>query len=212
MVKNIEKIYDKIREDILADRYRQGEPLPEQKLSLKYGISRSRVRQILQKLETDTLVEKIPGKGAFVRTITAKDLKKIFEMREALEGMATRLAAKRREAEKLDEIRSSFDHPGPDDLRRKIQAGKNLHLYILSSCRNELIINAMEPIMIQMMKVLRDSAYIPNRVNEAYLEHRQILKAIVEQDEDLAEKFMKDHLTNAFKEYLNAMFYQYLDA
>ena len=206
---DVQKVYEQIKAEILDDTYPQGTPLPEIHLAEKYGLKRARIRQVISKLEGDSLVLKIPGKGAFVKSITPKEFQSIFEVREALEGMACRLAARRRKDDELEDMFQLFNENQKgfkkDDLLDKIEMGQKLHDFIFKSCENELIAKSIEPLEMQIMKIWQDSRFIPDRINRAYDEHKNLLIALKNRDEDLAESLMRNHITHAYMEYLNTI-------
>ena len=207
----VEKVYEKIKHEILNNIYFQGQPLTEIPLSEKYGIKRARIRQVIRKLESDSLVTRIPGKGAFVKSITPKDFQAIFEVREALEGMAARLAARRRKDGELEKMIQLFEKnvkmSKEESVQYKKKIGQKLHDFILQSCENDLIIRAIEPLKMQILRIwLNSCTFTTERVNNSFKEHKEILKALKNKDENLAEAKMKEHIAIAFKEYLNTIF------
>jgi DNA-binding GntR family transcriptional regulator len=74
----IHTAYETIKQKILDGEYAPGQALGEMALAEAYQIKRTRVRQILTKLENDRLVEKLPAKGTFVKSITPELLRNLF--------------------------------------------------------------------------------------------------------------------------------------
>ncbi len=202
----IQEVYEKIKQEILDGAYIQGEPLPEVFLQEKYGIKRTRVRQIIQMLASEGLVEKIPNRGAFIKPITLEDLQEVFEMREALEGMAARLAAMRRKNEELERLIGMFKKykgsTATKFLREKDALGEQLHKFILDSCGNKRIASTREFLRMQTERVWRMGHSSLERINKSYLAHTEILEALRKQDGDLAEARMREHVNTAFKDYV----------
>lgn len=202
----VETIYGKIREKIISGEYHPGSPLAEIPLSVEYGINRARIRQILQKLERESLVERFPYRGAFVKPITSKDLQEIFEMREAVESMAARLAARRRDDEDLKQICGLFEKyrklSTNGFLKEKIEIGDRFHQFIMRSSKNGKIMDAMRQLNLQITRIWEVGIRIPDRINRAFKEHLEILTAIGERNEGLAEQRMKEHIADAFRDYI----------
>ena len=94
--------YEKIKEMILDGAFSKESPLVERQLCDMIGISRTPIREALRELANDGLVEVIDGKGVYVKKIGFRDMIEIFEMREALEGMAVRLFVERADQEAVD--------------------------------------------------------------------------------------------------------------
>ena len=205
-----EKVYEKIKSEILSNKYQSGQALTEIPLAQKYGIKRARIRQIIQKLENDSLVTKIPSKGAFVKSITPNDFQKIFEVRVALETMAAKLSARRRNEDDLDKMIQLFEEKismlKEEELYYKKKIGQKLHDFILKSCENELIVAALEPLKMQIMRIWQDrGTFKPDRINESFEEHKALLAALKNRDENLSENIMKGHISNAFKDYVSTI-------
>ena len=208
--KDTQLVYEDLKAKIINDVYSSGQPLSEEPLAAQYGVKRTRIRQILQELENEGLVDRIPGKGAFVASITSEDLQEIFDMREALEGMASRLAARRREDDEVERIIELFEriekHSADTELEYYVEIGEKLHQFILQSCNNSMIANTMERLRTRIMRIWKGGLSIPGRIDKAFEEHKEILTAIKDRDEDLAEQRMRQHISSAFKEYIKEMF------
>ncbi|MHB8770059.1 MAG: GntR family transcriptional regulator [Syntrophales bacterium] len=203
------RVFEEIKSDIINGTYGQGEPLAEIPLSKKFGVNRARIHQVLDELEKMSLVEKVPAKGAFVKVITSKDLQEIFELKEAIDGMATRLAARRRNDDDLAQMIALFEEArrsfSDTDFERKIQIGYQLHQFILKSCDNARIVNTIKPLEFQIMRIWKTGIHFPERINKAFNEHIDILMAIREKDEERAESRMKFHMSSAFKDYISLL-------
>ena len=91
-----EQVYHVVRQSILKGDYKPGKKLNEVELSRNLKVSRSPIREALQRLDNEGLVELQPRKGAVVTCLTGEKIEELFEQREALEGMAARFAAQKR--------------------------------------------------------------------------------------------------------------------
>jgi len=99
-----DRAYQSISGWIIRGEMAPGESLTESEVANRLNMSRTPVREALHRLEQDGLVEIKPRVGAFVRSITMKDLQEIFEVREAAEGMLSRLSALRGDMDALSEL------------------------------------------------------------------------------------------------------------
>ena len=204
------RIYEKIRMAILTGEIPAGERLVELDLAAKMNSSRTPVREALQKIASEGLIYSIPRAGYIVGEISETDLQEIFEMREALEGMASRLAARRREDDEVERIIELFEriekHSADTELEYYVEIGEKLHQFILQSCNNSMIANTMERLRTRIMRIWKGGLSIPGRIDKAFEEHKEILMTIKEKNEDLAEHKMRQHISSAFKEYIKEMF------
>ena len=86
------QIFDFLREQIITGQLQEGSRLNELNLQKMFKTSRSPIREAIRRLEVEGLLEVIPRKGAFVRTISVEDLREATEVRACLEAFALRLA------------------------------------------------------------------------------------------------------------------------
>lgn len=89
------KVYNHIRDGILAGTFAKGDELKEKNIGDELGVSRTPVREALRQLELEGLVSIIPNKGAFVEGVSTDDIRDIYEIRALLEGLCARWAATR---------------------------------------------------------------------------------------------------------------------
>ena len=192
-----EKAYSHIRRAILDGQLAPGQPLSVQDLAAELRISRTPVREALAVLHAEMLVEVFPSRGTFVARLSIEDVRQLFELREALEGMAARLAAQRRTSADLDRLHALVECAArvPSDERvESAAAGARFHMAIAEVAGNPRISRALEEIAQQTIRLLLIGHRIPGRSDEACQEHRQVVEAIGEGDEELAEHRMRKHL------------------
>jgi DNA-binding GntR family transcriptional regulator len=202
-----EEAYQQIREEIINGSFSEGEPLPEVPLAKRFNINRNRVRQIFQQLESDSLIERIRNRGAFITRISSKDLQEIYEMRIALEGMAAKLAARRRDAQKVKSLIAAFRKASCNNgsLKGKEILTEKTHLFILNACENARIINALAPLQLQTQRIWHKGFHIPGLEGTVFSQHIEILKAVQAKDESAAERKMVEHISTSFQAHLNSM-------
>lgn len=178
--------------------------LDEVALAKSFGISRGPVREALRRLEGKKLVERIPHIGARVVRPSEGDLKDLLRVREALEGMACRLAAERlsnKEIKDLEELLEGHARQEP------LQAGDSyfqrpgdfdFHYRIIRGSGNQKLISMLIDDLYHLLRIYRyRSSARKGRALEALQEHRAIVAAIAAHDPDRAEELMRLHLTRA---------------
>jgi len=198
-----DEVYGALQEAIVENRLAPGTPLSEERLAAEHGLSRTPIREILQRLSRDGLVDIIRNKGAFVSRLDPSDMRELFEMRQALEGFAARLAAQRMdegELARLDKRFRSLNKKGHDgDTRKLSKAGEDLHLAIQTASGNRRLIEALERIQRHSHRAFRFSMGIPRRMAASFEEHLPILRALKRRDPDAAEAAMRAHLRSAWE-------------
>lgn len=206
------ELISKIRDFINLKNLEPGEKLPsERKLSEKFGVSRSNVREAIQKLEFYGLLKSIPQSGTFVANIGViamngmiddilrlkeQDFKSLVETRILLELKTVRLAALRRTEEDLINMKETLDayitkvNVGEDAVQEDLL----FHLAIAEASGNNTIIKFM--LTITPGIITNFEKYHVCDENQAVLgieEHKEIYKAIEQQDPVMAKQKMKEH-------------------
>lgn len=174
-----------------------GEPLVERSLAERFGLSRTPIREILMRLESEKLVEFYPNQGAFVRALTARDVREMFQLREALEPLAVFLAAQNRplaEVEDLIHRLPSQEEAKQLTAKQLRQLGEDIHDSIVRWSKHEML-QDIYSIIRKYMRLLRSQTRIESRIEyRSYLEHLEILEAIRAGDDKLAKRLMARHM------------------
>lgn len=196
-----EVAYRAIKECVVKN-YVPGQPLAQQDLANKLGISKTPVREALRRLAEEGLVRQVPNRGYWMAELSEQDIKEIYEVREALEGMAARLAALKIAPDELARLRESFASvradgaEGDENLMEEI--GDQLHQAILKSAGNGRIIRVLNSIngQLDIIKMMgrRIATEAPLSGQSAFEEHLEIMEALIEQDPDSSEQAMRRHL------------------
>ncbi len=186
-----------------------GERLMETQLAEELGVSRTPVREAIRKLELEGLVVMVPRRGAYVASMSVRDISETFEIRSALEGLAAKLAVDKITADELEAMeltvlrmsKSIENH----DLNELVEIDEEFHDILVRASRNERLT--------QMISLLREQikrfrcASLSNLGRQSLIlgEHRQILEAIAERDSDSAQILVEEHISNAEDSLLNVV-------
>ncbi len=196
--------YDAIKDAILSVKLRPGTSLVETQLAEELGISKTPVRAALEELEREGFVTRVLFKGTCVTEVTIKDLTEVFQLRAVLEGLAARLATALFSPHELDQIEYNLTAAeaalAEGDLIRCSELGKGLHDAIIdkvNSQRIALIIRNLDD-HVQRFRALSDQ--ISGRLNKSVKEHRRVLDALRQQDQDAAEQAMRNHLHSVLQD------------
>ena len=198
--------FDSIKSDIINGQLAQGTKIVESDLALKYGISRGPLREAIHRLEQIKLIVRVPHAGSRVVTLDVKMMQDIYTAREALEGMAARLAARLMPDADIEALSMLLDQHS-DNINET--AGKaylqsegdiDFHYRISLASQNRWIQQNLHGELYQLIRMCRhQSGQFPSRAQTALDQHRQIANAIARRDEELAELLMRRHISGAWE-------------
>jgi GntR family transcriptional regulator, rspAB operon transcriptional repressor len=191
-------VYEALRRAIVEREFDPGEPLTEHALCRRFAVSRTPVREALARLERDHLVRVVPKKGAFVRTLSHDEIRELYQIREALEALAVRLAAPRIDRDELRGFEVRFqalrtrgvavDYPEVRAL------GEEFHRFLHKNAGNSKLIELLEAIREQIRSVWTMSILAPRRTHGLVVEHLGIIRALHRGDVRRAEQLMTRHV------------------
>jgi DNA-binding GntR family transcriptional regulator len=193
-----DSVYADLRRAVIAGDFDPGEPLTEADLCRRFGVSRTPVREALAKLERDHLVRVVPKKGAFVRALSPAEIRELYQLREALEALAIRLAAPRVERAELEDFARRFRELGARRARAAFTdvraLGEEFHRYLVKRADNTRLVQTLEDIREQLRSVWTMSIVAPRRVAGLVREHLAIIDALERGAARRAERLMIEHV------------------
>jgi GntR family transcriptional regulator of gluconate operon len=192
---------DRIREQILAGGYGQGEHLVEAKIADQLAISRGPVREAFKLLRAEGLLKEEPRRGTFVVSLTPDDVREVYGLRAALEGRAGRLLARAKDPAAIatlgqltDEIDAAVRaHDGTAVSRADLA----FHEAICRLCGNSRIHDAFVRSVPTIRALLRLDERALHSLDEISLQHRPFVEAIAAGDEELAGRLLAEHAETA---------------
>jgi DNA-binding GntR family transcriptional regulator len=192
----VDAVYEVLRRSILDGELPPGHRLRSDVLANELEVSRTPVREALRKLETEGLVD-ASRSGLVVRQSSEEDLVEIFYLREALEGMAARLAAENATRAEIDELNALFEDMEAVAARGDIALVRKLtgefHLLVCRASHNKRLIQSLQGLLDHVRQAQSSTLYMPGRPADALKEHRALLLAIEKRDPDLAETLARQH-------------------
>lgn len=199
-----QKIFQKIRQDIIRGKYSQGEELKELVIAAEMEVSRTPVREALRQLEREELVTIIPNKGTYVVGITTQDMKDIYEIRYSLEGLCARRAADIASPEQLEALEEILYlteyHIKKGHDKQIVELGGKFHEILYEAGASRMLMRILQNYYLYLEQVRRVLFAIPGNIGQAIQEHRQILEAVKERDKDKAEHAVNLHISNTIKQ------------
>jgi DNA-binding GntR family transcriptional regulator len=197
--------YNLVLEAIDRGEFRPGDRLVESDLAERFGVSRTPVREALQRLETQSVLTR-DGRSLVVASLDHDQLGELYVVRAELEGLAARLAAQHAAPEEVrvlwDMVRQDREHVGrPEILAR---SNKRFHRQIHLASHNRYLVQQLEMVRRSLALVATTSLAAEGRSARALEEHARIIEAIEARDGSAAEAALKDHLSQAFETRLMA--------
>jgi len=196
----------RLAQSIVTGELAQGQKLNEAELAERFGMGRGPLREALRHLEGMRLVKRIPNAGARVVVLDRKTLSDLYAVREALEGMACRIAATQMSDGEIEQLRKLLDH---HEVQIRKQGGKvyaqsegdlDFHFQIVRGSRNQMLMDMLGSEQYQLLRMCRHrTSRNAQRTGPALQQHRQIVEALAQRDGELAEMLMRRHIQGAWQ-------------
>jgi DNA-binding GntR family transcriptional regulator len=201
-----DRVFARLQDDIVRGEILPGSKVSETELASRYGVSRGPLREAIRRLESRKLLERVVHVGTRVASLSVNDLIEIYHVREALEGMAARLAAEHMTPE---EVRGLYDvlaqHEQQQDLREDVayfqrEGDLDFHYRIIQGSHNATLSQLLIGELYHLVRMYRyQFSTVANRPQKALNEHRRIVEAIESRDGEMAELLMRRHISSARK-------------
>jgi len=193
-----EQVRDRLREDILAGRLEPGAELSEVGLARELGTSRGPLREALGRLASEGLVTITPRRGAVVTQLSREEFIDAYQVREALETLAVRLAVplmSDAEVAHLRELCELMDRAARDDeVHVFFDTNNSFHEALVRGSRNQKLHEVHRMLVGQMVPYLPRSLELRGNLQQSVAEHQAILAAIEERDADRAADLLAEHI------------------
>jgi len=191
--------YTLILEAIDMGLYKPGDRLVESDLAERFGVSRTPIREALQRLETQSLLMR-DGRSLIVASLDHNQMAELYVVRGELEGLAARLAARHATAEEVRVLREMVDADNalagnPNALAR---ANKRFHKQIHLASHNRYLVQQLDLVHRSMALMATSSLAVEGRGEIAQAEHNRIVEMIEARDEDGADEALRTHISVAF--------------
>lgn len=192
--------YGLILEAINVGVYGPGDRLVESELADRFGVSRTPIREALQRLETQSLLRR-DGRSLIVASLDHNQLAELYAVRAQLEGLAAQLAARHAAPEEVRVMREMVeeDEALVDDPSALARANRRFHSQIHLASHNRYLVQQLNIVHRTMALLATTSLAVEGRGAAALAEHRAIVCAIEDRDEVAADMAIKLHLSKAFE-------------
>ncbi len=192
--------YDGIRQLILSGDFVAGDPMPEEMLAERLNISRTPVRDALQQLIAEGVVERRSNRRVHLAAVNPMSVVEIFAVRARLEPLAARLAAQHVTTEFLDELAGfvrdmdrAAQAPEPD-RRLYRQQNENFHWRILTQSASSAVATAVKQVARHRITSPTFEQWTRHELERSQNHHRELMDAFRAADPDWADAIMSAHL------------------
>lgn len=200
----VDVVTERLEAAIISGELAPGSRISELQLAKAFGVSRGPLREAVRRLEGRKLVERRPNIGVRIAKLSTRDLMDLLTVREALEGMASALAAERISDEELEALERLLQEHGN---QRELRSGKgyyqeskdfDFHFRIARASDNERLVSMICGDLYHLLRIYRyKSSTLSGRATTALQEHQDILAALCRRDPRQAEDAMRTHIRNA---------------
>lgn len=205
---SVDRVYEQLKAKVIRYSFKPGERLNEGEVARQLGVSRTPLREALNRLNTEGFLRFEPGRGFFCRELDAQEIFDLYELRKSIEVAAVRLAIQRAKDADIDALIAFLDETSPDPGRRPtdelVDLDEIFHERLMAMCDNA-----------EMLRVLRNvNARIRfvrwidmDRINRTHTqaEHRSVLTSLRARDEVACVSVLERHIDRRLDQITSAI-------
>jgi len=199
-----DRIFARFRKAIVEGEIPAGSKISEPELAREWGVSRGPLREAIGRLEACNLLVRRANVGARVVSLSVRDLLELYDVREALESTAARLAAERMEDAEVAELRALLEQQREQsEVKEGLayfqrEGDLDFHYRIVQGSKNARLIGLLCNDLYHLVRMYRYQFGMASpRAKPAFVEHEHIVNAIADRDSQLAELLMRRHIRAA---------------
>ena len=203
-----DKTYNEIKRMILSGELKSGERLRYKDMVDRLEVSQTPIKEAFTRLEKEGFVFTIPHRGTMVNEVSPKDILEMFQIREALETLAVKLAViniKKTDIERLKGINNRFENfIESQDVRRATEEDYNFHEMLYKLSANNRLHNLINYSNIHLLSIAEMSNDFFGNARIYYKNHQEIIEAIEKNKSEEAQTLMRKHIQFALQQVLNS--------
>ncbi|WP_053362587.1 GntR family transcriptional regulator [Bacillus sp. FJAT-27251] len=201
-----ETVYQTIKQKIIYVEYAPGTLIREGELASELGISKTPVREALNGLKHEGLIEVIPYKGYLVSQLSFQELRDLFELRIILETVSSKLAIQRITKSQLDYFKrlaqKKFNIDSDDARKEFMRVNADFHCYLGEMSGNKQLADQLTSIVQKLQRGLFLASKVSS-LNEMEEEHLELVDAIEMKNEARAKRLITKHIQDSQKNIFN---------
>lgn len=191
-------VYDYLKDSIITGRLAPEKQLVEREICDQLGVSRTPVREAFRRLSSEGLVDFLPGSGVVVASLTKEKAEQLYELKQALEGMAARLCARRATDEELSAMsdciarhRSAYEE-GVQEAAVDMDA--RFHELLIAGAHSPMLEQHTRELLLQARRLSQLAVYDADETPNFISQHEDILRAVKLHDPDRAQSAVVRHI------------------
>lgn len=196
-----DEIANIVRERILQGEYQIGEKIKENQIAAELRVSRTPIREAFKQLEEEGIIDYIPNRGCFAKGFTKQDVDDIYAVRLAMEVMAVRWAVTRITDQEIATLEEKCDlmefYTKKKDGKKALELNSSFHDIIYASTRSRFLAQVLRSYKEYLDRTRKSVFYEQNFFDDIQDEHREILEAIKERNEERAVQAITTHLQHS---------------
>lgn len=200
----VDVVTERLETAIFKGDLEPGSRLSEQALANALGVSRGPLREAIRRLEGRRLVQRTPNVGVRVVELSVQDYSEILQVQEALQGLASALAAQNMSDDEIAQLKKLVDKHGSKNRKGRAKGKYHesddlaFHTRIIEGGRNERLLHMLSEDLYFLVRANRYKfTASPDRAEAIWDEHEAIMKAIEKRDPVMAERMMREHIAHA---------------
>lgn len=203
------KLYERLKRDIVQCVFKPGEVLHEGELAAKYKVSKTPVRDALNRLQHGGYVKAEPRRGYTVSPITLKDVQDVYQLRLMVEPPAAAIAAERIEEEQLRKLKElaaiKYKFEDPTSYRAFLSANGKFHTEVARASGNERIAELVQRLLEEMERIFHLGLTIKDSSEEMMREHEDLVQTLVAGDSEKAQTLMSEQIMTSRRRVIEAL-------
>jgi DNA-binding GntR family transcriptional regulator len=203
------RAYEALKQDILTCELRPGAQIFEGELAQRYGTSKTPVREALNLLGQEGLVEVLPRRGYLVAPVTLRDVQEVFQLRLLLETAAAELAAEHISEDSLRKLRAlvavRYTYRDRASYSRFLRANRAFHVAVAEASGNQRLALFVGKLLADMERILHLGLDLRDSADEMAAEHGELVDALLRGDAALARRVVTEQLQSSRKRVLEAL-------
>ncbi|MFF3286640.1 GntR family transcriptional regulator [Streptomyces sp. NPDC003023] len=201
------RVYERLRDEIVSGALEADAPLVQEQVAETLGVSRTPVRDALNRLAHEDLVTWLPGSGYLVNALRPEDIAEVYQVRSTLEALALRLACGRHDEAALTRLTAVIEDMAasdPADRAAQFELNRTFHMSLVEPCGNGLLLRTLGTLWDHPVNRRITRAYVDEAANVPLMvtEHRSMLAAARAGDADLLVRLAHDHMHTGYQEAL----------